>query len=281
MEREASGPRVLWLHASGLPEIPVPPLEFLELYLDELVAPEEMDEPDGTTPADLDEVQREEALERIEATLAVLSDEEAELGLEELQVLSVLAAASLSAIDRELGLFFDRIRSVVPEADLLVMLSAARGLGLGEEVVTKRLQNAAAAGPLQEEIVHVPLVVKPGCVAAPRHLTALTQPADLPATIADWLGCSTDAATGRSLLPLTSGEAEGVRQFAVSRAGEWRAIRDAEWLLVCQRELGIERLYTRPDDRWQVLDLAAHNLDEVDRLLAELATREQPSGGES
>jgi arylsulfatase A-like enzyme len=100
-----------------------------------------------------------------------------------------------------------------------------------------------------------------------RRIGALTTHADLPATLLDWSGIEYEFPSGRSLLPLATGKAGKTHEQLICTAGDWQAIREREWLLVRNRSEGVEKLYIKPEDRWQVLDVLSQYIDEADRLL--------------
>jgi arylsulfatase A-like enzyme len=116
--------------------------------------------------------------------------------------------------------------------------------------------------------MHVPLLLMDGPRALGRRLGTLTTHADLPATALDWFGVECEFPTGRSLLPLAAGEASEIHQQLICTAGDWEAIRERDWLLIRNRSEGLEKLYIKPEDRWQVLDVLPQYVDEADRLLA-------------
>lgn len=265
---KTDSPWLLWIHSSEMPEIPVPELEFLDLYLDELTQlPPETDEDDPQDrplPAEL----RAEALEFISQTLELLEREEAELELRHLKVLNVLGSARMSELDHDLGGFFERIESLSHARPGLLMLSSDVGLSLGEAALTRQLEPSMTNCPLSEERIHVPLIVKTDELPFLQRCSALTQHSDLPATLCDWFGLDAqhESNAGLSLLPMIRGVQESIRTQGVSVAGDWRAIRDSNWLLIENRDEGIERLYRQPEDRHQILDVLPHYVEVADRL---------------
>ncbi|HUG17498.1 MAG TPA: sulfatase-like hydrolase/transferase [Planctomycetaceae bacterium] len=265
---KSDSPWLLWIHSSEMPEIPVPELEFLELYLDELTQlPPETDEDDPQDrplPAEL----RAEALEFISQTLELLEQENAELELRHLKVLNVLGSARMSELDHYLGKFFEKLGTSSQGRQALLMLSSDVGLSLGEAALTRQLEPSMTNCPLSEERVHVPLIVKTDELPFLQRCSALTQHSDLPATLCDWFGLDAleKSNAGVSLLPMIRGERESIRKQSVSLADDWRSIRDSNWLLIENRDEGIERLYRQPEDRHQILDVLPHYVEVADRL---------------
>jgi hypothetical protein len=244
---KSDSPWLLWIHSSEMPEIPVPELEFLELYLDELTQlPPETDEDDPQDrplPAEL----RAEALEFISQTLELLEREEAELELRHLKILNVLGSARMSELDHHLGKFFEKLETSSQGRQALLMFSSDLGLALGETILTRQLDPSMTNCPLSEERVHVPLIVKTVELPFSQRSSALTQHSDLPATLCDWFGLDAleEAKTGVSLLPMIRGEQATIREVSVSLADDWRAIRDSNWLLIENRNEGIDSTGSR------------------------------------
>jgi arylsulfatase A-like enzyme len=189
-------------------------------------------------------------------------------------------AAVVSAFDERIGAIIAELKRRGLYDELLLIVTADAGLALGEH---------GLIGPhrawLHEEVVHVPLLMRlPGAAEAGRHVSALTQPIDLFATILDALDLPTPVTHGFSLLPLARGETEQVRAYAcaAARSGdseEW-ALRTSEWagLLPMQVPQGDPprppRLYVKPDDRWEVNDVRQQQLDlaeGLERTLREFA----------
>jgi len=279
---------IVWVHSSELPTVPIPAMEFLELYLDELprrVAQDsgEADEPaavpeaesdDSSEDSDVDETiglvsedDRTAAFELIEQTLSLLADDSAQLEPAHIKTLNVLAAARLAECDRSIGRFYELIHPQVVSQEGMFLLTTDRGLALGEAALTKRLEATHLQGPLQEEAMHVPLLLMQGGRQLGRRIGTLTTHADVPATLLDWFGIAYRFPGGRSLLPLATGETSEIHAQLICTAGEWQAIRERDWLLVRNRNEGVEKLYIKPEDRWQVLDVLPQYIDEADRLL--------------
>jgi len=120
---------------------------------------------------------------------------------------------------------------------------------------------------------------------------ALVVPADLPGTLAQWLGWPPErfASPAHCLLPLVRWQETGVRQCVVMRSGphDW-AVRTPAWHL---RVDGVDEsrrveLYAKPSDRCEVNDIADRAPDIVAGLLdvlaqAQAAPTVEPIGLES
>lgn len=162
--------------------------------------------------------------------------------------------------------------SPTAEETLLVLLSS-RGFPLGEH---RRV--GACDDALHGELVHVPMMIRfpddlggdlGGDLGAAARSQALVTPADLRATLLDWwdvaLPDAPDAGSfGESLGPIVRGEVESVRDRLCIVGGDAvRAIRTPAWYLRMDEE---PELYAKPDDRWEVNDVADRCRDVVEEL---------------
>ncbi len=121
--------------------------------------------------------------------------------------------AKLTFIDRWLGRVLDELDAQY-SGDTAVILTTDHGHYLGEKDVWGKPPS-----PVFETMGHIPLFVRwPG--VEPKTVDALTTSVDLAATIVDAFGASYRHKThGRSLVPLISGEARQVREWAL--CGVW------------------------------------------------------------
>jgi arylsulfatase A-like enzyme len=148
--------------------------------------------------------------------------------------------------------------------DVLIMVTSDQGAAL------HRPQHPAV---LHEELVHVPLILRlPGRAEAGRHVWALTQPADLLPTLFEGFCIPSSPMAGRSLLPLAQGEPAVWRQYACScfenDSKLVRRLQSHEWSFVAADESA--RLYMKPEDRWEVNDVASHYPELCDQFSQEL-----------
>jgi arylsulfatase A-like enzyme len=210
-----------------------------------------------------------------EPDVAALADPAVGLGeltLEALDRLQIAYAAVVTFFDAQLGHIIDHLREQGDLDGLLFCLTASCGLPLGEHGMT-----GTHRAWMHDECVHVPLVIRlPIVQHAGTRIAAVTQPIDLAPTFAEFLGAPPRQVHGRSLWPLMRGEAESLRPYAASglRIGD-----SEEWLL-CTPERALllpmqvpagdpprsVQLYVKPDDRWEVNDLAQRYADEADGL---------------
>jgi hypothetical protein len=155
--------------------------------------------------------------------------------------------------------------------ETLVAVLGLRGLALGEHRRVGAWDDALCG-----ETIHVPWLLRfPDCVGAMARTQALVQPPDLGATLADWWslpGRPADAGRfARSLLPLARDEVLTLRDrtCSISPAGE-RGLRTRAWYLRSSPNplegdpSGSGRaLYAKPDDRFEINDVAARCEDVV------------------
>lgn len=122
--------------------------------------------------------------------------------------------AKLTMIDRWFGKVLDEIDAAGLWDDTAVFVTADHGHYLGE-----RDFFGKPSAPVYNELGHIPLLVAwPG--AEPRSVGALSTSVDLHATIAEVFGVSASHRThGVSLVPLVTGAAETVREWAIG--GYW------------------------------------------------------------
>lgn len=176
-------------------------------------------------------------------------------------------AAAVSQLDHELGQLLEQIEQRCLTDELLLCVTADRGLALGEHGILGEHRPW-----LHDELVHLPLILRlPGGAEAGRRIPALTQPLDLVPTLLAWLGLPLGEVHGQDLLPLVRGEVESVRAYACSgwqlgEAIEW-ALRTPEWAFLLPVQVPAAdpprspQLYVRPDDRWEVNNVLQHHLE--------------------
>jgi arylsulfatase A-like enzyme len=171
-------------------------------------------------------------------------------------------AAAVTYLDAALEVLLKELEERRLLDDVLLILTTDHGLPLGEHGVV----GLRGAWP-HDELAHLPLLVRlPKAEQAGRRVLALTQPVDLMPTLLEAFGLPPAPAHGHSLLPLARGTAEKVRDYActgvrVGGAVTW-SLRSPEWafLLPPRGEAdGPARLYVKPDDRWQLNDVAQHH----------------------
>jgi arylsulfatase A-like enzyme len=167
----------------------------------------------------------------------------------------------------------------------------ARQAGVGDSSLTDGLAARRVGGSgdaLYAELMHVPWIWRlPDARAALGRSSALVQPADCCATLADWWELPRDdmtaelgIAAGRSVLPLLNDETTAWRDRALVTLDHERALRTASWYLrLAGEEAGAaagetlpaaSELYVKPDDRWERNEISAR-CEDVAAMLAQLA----------
>ncbi len=235
----ASGPFFLWGHLAGLGTSWDAPLEFRFHY---------HEEGDPQPPLSAEVPSR---------LLAKDFDPDEVLGYQQVY------AGQISLVDQCLGGLLEFLETSPLGQETLLILLSARGFPLGEH---RRLGGCDEA--LYEELIHTPLMLRfpdQNRDTAARS-QALTQPADLWATLLDWHGIAERPAApwAGSLLPVIRDEADLLhdRLCLVDGSGG-TAIRTPAWYL---REGTEPELYAKPDDRWEVNNVVGR-CDEVVQML--------------
>ncbi|MEX1097133.1 MAG: sulfatase-like hydrolase/transferase [Planctomycetales bacterium] len=191
-----------------------------------------------------------------------------------------LARAVYAGYVSLLDTWFGELREVVAELeeDVLWIVTAAQGECLGE-----RVGLAAEGTPLSEEWAHLPLIVHlPGGEGGSRRQD-LVQTVDLAPTLCDFFGVATDAlaADGASLLPTVARHEPSIRDAAYLASDGWQGIRTPDLYLLRRSAADLStapppddhqrpRLYARPDDVWEIHDVAAQSPADVEELAARL-----------
>ncbi|MFO0801608.1 MAG: sulfatase-like hydrolase/transferase [Gemmataceae bacterium] len=161
-------------------------------------------------------------------------------------------AAVVTSLDAELGAAFELLRERGLDKSATWVVSSDYGLPLGEHGII-----GPDGSELHEELVHVPLIVRnPDAADAGRRATDMTRPGSLK----------------ESLL------ARRAHEVVVSRMGGSAAVRTEQWALIVPAE-GSLKLYTKPDDRWEVHDVASMHEDVVQELTERGASAPCADGG--
>ncbi|MFO0807482.1 MAG: hypothetical protein U0746_02570 [Gemmataceae bacterium] len=124
-------------------------------------------------------------------------------------------------------------------------ITSFRGLPLGE-----RSAAGFANGLPHEELVHLPLIVRLPRGEGGDRIGALTQPPDLYDAICRWVGLSVESSISHDVITIAH---IGVRT-------------PSRYLIATDPP----QLYLKPDDRWEVNDVAQQHLEDVETLVAHL-----------
>jgi arylsulfatase A-like enzyme len=176
----------------------------------------------------------------------------------ELRHMRALYAGEISMVDHWLGHLLDCIHALELEEDTAVIFLSDHGIYLGEHGLVGKSGKRAQffrGWPLYRETAAIPMMIRlPG--VAPRRCSAFVHPGDLMPTILELAGVAPPSRVQTaSLLPLLRGEADRVRDCAVSSWSfrNWSRYRPStlwteEWSLVYWR-VGIQpELYHLPTD---------------------------------
>jgi arylsulfatase A-like enzyme len=167
-------------------------------------------------------------------------------------------AGQVSLLDACLGALLDAVEEHSSIGQPLVAVTSPRGYPLGEH------GWVGGRDALYGELLHVPLLVRfPLSEKEPARVTDIAQPADLYRMVRNWI-------EGRSET-LTS------IQTACAVAEGELSIRTPAWFLRETHGEGTPHyeLYTKPDDRWEVNEIASRGGDVVELLVARLRQFQQ------
>lgn len=245
-------PFLLWCHLGGLGTTWDAPLEFRRHYWEpgDPEPPASADVPDRMLPEDHDP--------------------------DELLGIVQSYAGQVSLLDTCIGVLLDFLQGSPLGKETLLVVTSARGFPLGEH---RRV--GACDEALYGELVQAPLLIRfPDLLGAASRNLALVEPADLWATLLDWWGISErpGSPTAESLLPMVREDRPAMRDRLCLRGSAIeRAIRTPAWFL---RAASRPELFAKPDDRWEVNDVAIRCQEVIECLLDAAAQYEQtiPTG---
>ncbi|GIW83038.1 MAG: hypothetical protein KatS3mg105_4845 [Gemmatales bacterium] len=173
---------------------------------------------------------------------------------------------AVEAFDADLLELLESLRQSGVLDNTLLVLFSTRGLALAEHGIVGDCRPW-----LYEEVAHLPLICRlPKSEQAGRHVRALTQPVDWFATVLECFEINAPQCHGRSLFPLMHSVGFEWREFAVSG---WQVGSELEWALRSQdwayrypvregeEEPSGHQLFVKPEDRWEVNDVAGHHLE--------------------
>ena len=233
----ARGPFLLWCHLGGLGTTWDAPMRFREAYWDEgdPPVPTGADVPDRMLSADYDP--------------------------DELLGIRQSYAGQVAMLDTCLGAMLEFFDSLSTAQESLLTLTSARGFPLGEHL---------RVGPCDEalfgELVHTPWMIRlPEDATAAVRSQALVEPADLWATLLGWWGVGAPhSPTAGSVIPLMRGGPDVLHdRLCIAGSNGQRAMRTPAWYL----RAGLDpELFAKPDDRWEVNDVASRCREVVECL---------------
>jgi arylsulfatase A-like enzyme len=259
LSRDRESSWLLWLESSGIGWPGLATSQFVELYAGEL---------EEDLPAEL-------------------------LAIREIEV---AYAALLTQFDHLLGRLLAEIERLFGDAPPLLVLVAAQGESVCEaEMLSSFAEQSAVSGGLRDEWVHAPLIVvgATGETLGSRRLELVT-PLDVLPTLGEWFGYAdlVQANPGgdvQSLGRLLRNEDDDWRSEIVLQDDEGHAaVRTAEFLYVANiaeqlasaasgdlsdQDGSVGSLFLKPEDVWEVNDVAQQLPEQVVTLRAALMDR--------
>jgi len=245
--RRANSPFLLWIHARGMAGPWDAPQAFRNAMADE----EDPVPPGFVQPPSLqlgDDPDPDELLGYVQAY-----------------------AGQVSLLDMCMSALLTALEETPVDGETLFCFTSPRGYPLGEHGAVGDCETA-----LYSELLHCPLMVRtPGLTGASCRSGHLVQPADLHATLCDWFEVSAASTlkAGASLLPTIESGTTPRRDFVCATAGDETAIRTPAWHL--RRNGDDYHLFAKPDDRWEVNDVADRCPQEVEELAAAIKKIQQ------
>ena len=165
-------------------------------------------------------------------------------------------AAQISHWDQCLGQLVALIDSHSVFKDALLIVGGCRGFPLGEHRAVGQGTHESPDCDLYSELLHLPLLCRiPGGPSAGR-LGQLMQPEDLFNILHLWMQQSTEAP--RETLADFLEHTKEFRSTVISQheSGSW-SVRTPAWFLQSRNDTGnTKELYFKPDDRWEVNNVA-------------------------
>jgi arylsulfatase A-like enzyme len=184
------------------------------------------------------------------------------LTAEEVEAMRGQYDEELLALDGEIGALFDRLRERGHWDDTMIVVTSDHGEEFFEH------GGMAHGTSLYDELIHVPLVIKPPAswAASPGAVSALVEHRDLLPTFIEASGTTPAAASDRrSLRRWMGGESDGEREFVVAELGDTIAVRTADHKLIVERG-GRSKLFDLSSDPGELDDVAAEQPETVKRL---------------
>ena len=248
-----TAPYLLWIHSRGMSGAWDAPLEYRNLFRDE-----EDPQPGEFTAPPLIRAQKsfdpDELLRYVHAY-----------------------AGQVTVFDLCLGALLDALNEHPAAADTLLALTSPRGYPLGEH---------GQVGPVEDnlygEVLSVPLLLRmPQREGALLRTQQLVQPHDLFELLRALIVPRDSAALGSVLLSIAQNREHPSREVACAIGKGERAIRTPAWFLRevesnSQREgAALHELFAKPDDRWEVNEVASRAPEAAESLIALLNAFEQ------
>lgn len=182
----------------------------------------------------------------------------------ELNHIKALYAGEVTIVDKWVGIFFEEARRMGYFDHSLIIYTTDHGEPFGEHGIVRK----ARRWPYEEQ-VRIPFILRHPEVGHGKRTDALIQTCDMMPTILDFVGVEGPRGMhGQSLLPLVSGQAEQLREYAYSGwfNASW-SIRNHDWSYILWLDIEEKtkpELYNRREDLYE-----QHNLVGQEPELAE------------
>ena len=137
--------------------------------------------------------------------------------------MTALYAGELTMVDHWIGRLLDKVEGLGLAGDTAIVFTSDHGFLHGEHgLFGKSLIDTSSgklyyeAVPMYDPIARIPILIRLADQTERVDIDALVQTIDLPRTMLDLAGAEPGDAQGESLVPLMDGEADSVRDLAVS-----------------------------------------------------------------
>jgi Sulfatase len=162
-------------------------------------------------------------------------------------------AAAVITLDASLGKLLADCAKRGWGEETLWILTASRGFPLGEHGPV-----GFADADVHEELIHLPLLLRwPHAEHAATRVSSFTQPADLAVTLRELFRLPILEAAPRDRI--VTGQRRDERTLWGYRSANW-------YLMLDDRPDSTRRLFVKPDDRWEVNDVAPRNQELAEEL---------------
>ena len=162
-------------------------------------------------------------------------------------------AAEVFVFDAALAMLLEELDQHPCSEETLLVVTSPRGYPLGEHGLIGAISSA-----LHAELLQIPLLIRPPEPSfAATRLQMLAQHHDLHATLATWLGLPVGPLCDwqSDLLAGQNGEPPSRPRCAFAVGSGERAVRTPGWFMR-QFQSDPSALYVKPDDRWEVNEVA-------------------------
>lgn len=183
-------------------------------------------------------------------------------------------AGQVNALDNCLDAFWQALDDLSISQETLCTMTSPRGFPLGQHG-----RIGACDHPLYGELLHVPCILRlPAQAQAAKRIQSLVQPSNLYATLLNWFQqpdlLADQRTTPQPLAPTnpqpsTTDPRTASCKRAVAVGPEQWALRTPAWFLH-KSATNLPELFVKPDDRWEINDVANRCPDIVEQMVLQL-----------